>query len=50
MGLISFLFKRDRQKTLAKLFKTVDEINALESKYSAMTDEELTSQTEILKG
>ncbi|MGN1042379.1 MAG: preprotein translocase subunit SecA [Christensenellales bacterium] len=49
MGLISFLFKRDRQKTLAKLNKTVAEINALEEKYHAMTDEELVGQTAVLK-
>lgn len=49
MGLISFLFQRDRQKTLSKLYKIVDEINSLEEKYLAMSDEELTSQTQILK-
>lgn len=49
MGLVSFLFKRDRQRTLNKLSKIVEEINALEDKYHAMTDEELTGQTEVLK-
>lgn len=49
MGLISFLFQKDRQKTLSKLYKTVDVINALEGKYHSMTDEELTAQTQILK-
>ncbi len=49
MGLISFLFKRDKQKTLAKLFKTVEVINGLEEKYSYMTDEELVNQTNVLK-
>lgn len=49
MGLISFLFQRDRQRTLSKLYKTVDIINGLEEKYSAMDDAELVSQTEILK-
>lgn len=49
MGLISFLFQRDRQKTLSKLYKIVDEINSLEEKYLAMSDEELTAQTQILK-
>jgi len=49
MGLIGLLFKRDRQKTLNKLNKVVAEINALEDKYHAMADEELISQTEILK-
>lgn len=49
MGLIGFLFRRERQKTLAKLYKTVDVINSLEAKYHALSDEELIAQTDILR-
>lgn len=49
MGIFNFLFKRDKQKQLDKLQKTVVAINALEAKYSALTDIELRSQTDILK-
>ena len=49
MGLISFLRERDSRKTLAKLEKQVEIINGLEEKYQGMTDEELASQTVILK-
>lgn len=49
MGLVSFLQKRDREKTVKKLRGTVDQINALEPTYQAMSDEELISQTGILK-
>lgn len=49
MGLISFLQRRDREKTIKKLRVTVDEINAKEPTYAAMSDEELISQTPALK-
>lgn len=49
MGLIGFLFRRERQKTLSKLYKTVDVINSLEAKYHALSDEELIAQTDILE-
>ena len=49
MGLIGFLFRRERQKTLSKLYKTVDVINSLEAKYHALSDEELIAQTDILR-
>ena len=49
MGLIGFLFRRERQKTLSKLYKTVDVINSLEEKYHALSDEELIAQTDILR-
>ena len=50
MGLVSFLQRRDREKTIKKLRVTVKEINDLESVYEVMSDEELVSQTDILKG
>lgn len=49
MGLISFLQRRDREKTIKKLRVTVDEINAKEPTYAAMSDEELISRTPALK-
>ncbi len=49
MGLISYLQRRDREKTIKKLRVTVNEINAKEDKYRVMSDEELVSQTEVLK-
>ena len=49
MGLISFLQRKDREKTIKKLRVTVDEINAKEPTYAAMSDEELISQTPALK-
>ncbi len=49
MCLAKFLAEREQKKTLKKLQKTVDAINALEEKYKAMSDEELISQTSVLK-
>ncbi|NCA92348.1 preprotein translocase subunit SecA, partial [bacterium] len=49
MGIFSFLAQRDRRKTLSKLYLIVDEVNALEEKYKALSDEELKEQTEFLK-
>ncbi|MBE7082186.1 MAG: preprotein translocase subunit SecA [Clostridiales bacterium] len=42
------LFNRD-SKSLKKLKKIADQVVALDEKYAAMTDEELKSQTDILK-
>lgn len=50
MGLVSFLQRKDREKTIKKLRGTVKEINGLEPAYEVMSDEELVSQTDILKG
>lgn len=50
MGLVSFLQRKDREKTIKKLRGIVKEINDLESAYEVMSDEELVSQTDILKG
>ncbi|MBQ8406481.1 MAG: DEAD/DEAH box helicase, partial [Clostridia bacterium] len=50
MGLISYLMGSDGRSSLKKLNKMADKVEALDSKYSAMTDEELKSQTDVLKG
>ena len=49
MCLARYFAEREQKKTLKKIQKTVDAINALSEKYKAMSDEELISQTEILK-
>ena len=49
MGLISFLMGSDGRTSLKKLNKIADKVEALESKYAPMSDEELKSQTAILK-
>ena len=49
MGLISFLMGSDGRTSLKKLNKMADKVEALESKYAAMSDEELKGQTAVLK-
>ncbi len=49
MGIFSFLAQRDRRKTLSKLYLIADQVNALEDKYKAMSDEGLKNQTDALK-
>lgn len=49
MGFLGSIFKSGEDKAIAKMAKTADEILALESKYSGMTDSELREQTEKLK-
>lgn len=49
LGFIAFLQRKDREKTVRKLQSTVDAINELEPKYSAISDEELIAQTPALK-
>ena len=49
MGLISFLMGSDGRSSLKKLNKIADKVEALESKYAAMSDDELKSQTTVLK-
>ncbi len=44
-GLITSLFGSSNARYIKKLQPTVDSINALESKYQAMTDDELREQT-----
>ncbi|MBQ3464332.1 preprotein translocase subunit SecA [Candidatus Saccharibacteria bacterium] len=43
------IFGDAQKKTLRRLYKKVQEINALEPKYEKMSDEELADQTSILK-
>ena len=50
MSILKFVFGDLNEKEVKKLSKRVDAIEALEGKYSAMSDVELKSQTEILKG
>ena len=49
MGLIKYLMSGDGRKSLKKLNKMADKVEALESKYQAMDDETLQAQTAILK-
>ena len=46
---IKKLIKNSNEEEIKNLFKIVDEINSLESKYSSMSDEELKYSTEIFK-
>ncbi len=50
MGLIKALFGTHSDRELKKVRPIADKIEALSDKYSAMTDAELSSQTNILKG
>ncbi len=49
MGLIKYLMSSDARKSLKKLNKMADEVEALEPKYQAMDDETLKAQTGIFK-
>ncbi len=50
MGLFKYFAEFDNKKSIKKLEKIASKIEALDEKYSKMSDEELKSQTEILKG
>lgn len=50
MGLLNFLSNADSRKAVKKLDKLAKRVEELEPKYAAMSDEELKSQTGILKG
>ena len=49
MGLVNYLMGTDARKSLKKLGKIADIVESKESYYAAMSDEELKSQTPILK-
>ncbi len=49
MNLLKMLFGDINEKEVKKLEKTVDQIEALEEKYAAMSDHELQGQTDLLK-
>ena len=50
MGLLKALFGDYSTKELKRIRPTCDKVLALEDKYAAMSDKELKSQTDILKG
>ena len=49
MGLIKFLMSGDARRSLRKLNKMADQVEALEPKYQAMDDETLKGQTAVFK-
>ena len=49
MGLIKYLMSGDARRSLKKLNKMADQVEALEPKYQVMDDETLKAQTEVLK-
>ena len=49
MGLADFLFRSEKKRQLKKLEVTADKIEKLGDKYEAMSDDELSAQTEALK-
>jgi len=49
MGIFGFLANSDSKRSLQKLNKIADSVEALDSKYAAMDDETLKSQTNVLK-
>ncbi len=49
MGLFKYLMSGDGRKSLKKLNKMADKVEALESKYQAMDDETLKNQTGVFK-
>ena len=49
MGLIKYLMNGDSRRSLKKLNKMADQVEALEPKYQAMDDETLKSQTQVFK-
>ncbi len=49
MNFIKKIFSSDNARALDKIEKTIAKIEALDEKYTAMTDEELTNNTQVLK-
>ena len=49
MGLFGFLLNSDSRRSLRKLNKIADSVEALDGKYAAMDDETLKAQTGVLK-
>lgn len=49
MGLFNYFANFDNNRSLKKLEKTASLVEALEDKYKAMSDDELKSQTQVLK-
>ena len=49
MGLIKYLMGSDSRRSLKKLNKIADEVEALDGKYAALSEDELKAQTGLLK-
>src|SRR5574344_2712456 len=49
MGLFSWLFSSDNERSIKKLKVIANSVMALEDKYKSMTDAELKEQTNVLK-
>ena len=49
MGLIRYILEADSRRSLRKISAMADKIMALSPKYEKMSDEELRSQTDLLK-
>lgn len=49
MGIIKYILSSDSRRALSKLNKLAEKVEALDSKYAAMSDDELKSQTGLLK-
>ena len=49
MGIISWLMESDNRRNIKKFSAIADQIEAIEEKYIAMTDDELKAQTPLLK-
>ncbi len=50
MGLFRYILGGEARRSLKKLDRMADKVIALEEKYSALTDDELRAQTDVLKG
>ncbi len=50
MGLIRYILGGEARRSLRKLNRMADRVIALDEKYSAMSDDELREQTNVLKG
>lgn len=50
MGLIRYILESDSRRSLKKISAMADKVMDLSPKYEAMTDAELKSQTDVLKG
>ena len=49
MGLLKWILDGDNRRHINKLKKSVEKINALESHYAAMSDDELRNMTDVFK-
>lgn len=50
LGLVKKIFGDANEREIKRMMKNVEVINSLESKYEALSDEELRTQTDVLKG